>query len=102
MTNTASISQINLRLETELKDKIYATLKALGTTPSEAIRDYFEHIVKVQKVPFKRHVVSDEDMELLAIAKERLETMTESDIIKDVNLDDLLARHPQASRKRVA
>lgn len=95
----APMSQINLRLDSELKEKIYATLKELGTTPSEAIRDYFEHIVQVKKIPFKRQVISDEDMELLAIAKERLENLNEQDVIRGLTVNDLRNRRSARSRK---
>lgn len=90
-------SQINLRLPAPLKDEIYETLKELGTTPSEAIRDYFEHIVKVKKVPFKRQVVSDEDAELLAIVKERLENLNEQDVIRGLTTNDLRNRRSARS-----
>ena len=97
--NTTQIetSQINLRVPKILKEQIYETLKNPVTTPSDAIRDYFEHIVKERKVPFKRQVVSDEDMELLAIAKERLANMTDADVIKGITPNDLLAQHPSRS-----
>ncbi|MBS0984565.1 type II toxin-antitoxin system RelB/DinJ family antitoxin [Gluconobacter cerinus] len=87
-------TQINLRIDTHLKDEAYDTLKHLGTTPSDVIRDFFEYIVREKKVPFKRHVVSNEDIELLAIAKERLRTMKDTDVIKGITPHELFSRHP--------
>lgn len=96
---TPDVSQINLRLDTKLKEQIYATLKELGTTPSEAIRDYFEHVVEAKKLPFKRQVISHEDAELLAIAKERLRTLKDEDVIRGITPDELFAQHPSNRSK---
>ncbi|MEN3168734.1 type II toxin-antitoxin system RelB/DinJ family antitoxin [Gluconobacter sp. OJB] len=87
-------TQINLRIDTNLKEDTYETLKQLGTTPSDVIRDFFEYITREKKIPFKRHVVSNEDLELLAIAKERLRTMKDTDVVRGLTPDELFSQHP--------
>ena len=63
MTSSNAISQVNLKVNTQLKENAYATLKELGTTPSDFFRDILEYVVREKKLPIKRLTVSDEDAE---------------------------------------
>lgn len=46
MTSSNAISQVNLKVNTQLKENAYATLKELGTTPSDFFRDILEYVVR--------------------------------------------------------
>lgn len=42
-------------------------------TPSELVRQTLQYVAYHKKLPFKTVVLTDEDSELLALAKERLD-----------------------------
>ncbi len=44
----------------------------MGVTPSEALRLMLEYIADNERLPFKQTLLSDEDVELVEIVKERL------------------------------
>jgi len=58
----------------ELKEKSYAVLERLGVTPSELLRQALEYVAEQERLPFKAAVLTDEDEELLAIVRERLDS----------------------------
>ena len=76
---------INLRVDDDLKEASFSELKKLGISPSELLRQTLEYVATHKKLPFKKTYLSDEDSELLAIAKERL---LKPQPVK-VSLDDL-------------
>lgn len=72
MTSTNSLSQVNIKINSNLKESAYATLKELGTNPSDFFRDLLEYVVREKKLPIKKVTLSDEDEELLEIVRHRL------------------------------
>ncbi|GCD57145.1 type II toxin-antitoxin system RelB/DinJ family antitoxin [Acetobacter pasteurianus] len=88
MTSSNAISQVNLKVNTQLKENAYATLKELGTTPSDFFRDILEYVVREKKLPIKRLTVSDEDAEFYALVRERLKNPDK--IHRNVDLESLL------------
>lgn len=76
---------INLRIDDELKARSFASLEKLDITPSELLRQTLEYVAENGKLPFKRVLMTDEDIELVAIAKERLKDPQ----ALSVSLDDL-------------
>ena len=80
------MASINLRIDDNLKKAAYDRLSEFGVTPSDLIRQTFEYVVATGKLPVRRTVVSDDDLELLAVVRERLASPEPS---IPVSLDDL-------------
>ncbi|UXD25285.1 RelB/StbD replicon stabilization protein, antitoxin to RelE/StbE [Yersinia enterocolitica] len=80
------MGNINIRIDDDLKERSYAVLEKLGVTPSELLRQTLEYVAQSGKLPFKQVLLTDEDAELVAIVKRRLEDPQPS--VK-VTLDDL-------------
>lgn len=74
------MASINLRIDDSLKKAAYSV------TPSDLIRQTFEYVVATGKLPVRRTVVSDDDLELLAVVRQRLASPEPS---IPVSLDDL-------------
>lgn len=66
------MATINLRIDDELKARSFAELEKLGVTPSEFLRQTLQYVADSGELPFKSFLLTDEDAELLAIARERL------------------------------
>lgn len=64
-------SQINIRVDKKLKEKSYEILKSHGVIPSEFLTDMLEYVVKTGKLPIKKVLLSEEDLELLEAAKNK-------------------------------
>lgn len=67
------MATIVARVDDELKTQSFLALQELGVTPSELIRQTLQYVAYHKKLPFKKVVLTDEDSELLALAKERLD-----------------------------
>lgn len=63
---------INLRIDDELKARSFAALEKLGVTPSDVLRQTLEYVAENGRLPFSQRVLSDEDIELLEVVRERL------------------------------
>jgi RHH-type rel operon transcriptional repressor/antitoxin RelB len=79
------MATINIRIDDDLKARSYASLKRLGVTPSELLRDTLEYVADEGRLPVKPVLLTDEDAELLKIARGRLAS---PDPVR-VSLDDL-------------
>jgi RHH-type transcriptional regulator, rel operon repressor / antitoxin RelB len=79
------MATINLRIDDELKARAFEELKKLGVTPSELLRQTLQYVADSGELPFKNVLLTEEDAELLAIARARLR---EPQRVK-VPLDDL-------------
>ena len=66
------MATINLRIDDELKARAFEELKKLGVTPSELLRQTLQYVADSGELPFKNVLLTEEDAELLAIARERL------------------------------
>lgn len=66
------MANIIVRVDDELKAQSFLALQELGITPSELIRQTLQYVAYHKKLPFKTVVLTDEDDELLALAKQRL------------------------------
>lgn len=67
------MANIVARVDDDLKAQSFLALQELGVTPSELIRQTLQYVAYHKKLPFKTVVLTDEDSELLALAKERLD-----------------------------
>lgn len=67
------MATLNVRLDDNLKQQAYAVLADLNVSPSDAVRLFFQYIADNRSLPIKQTVITDEDEELLRIAKHRLE-----------------------------
>ncbi|MBE9588025.1 MULTISPECIES: type II toxin-antitoxin system RelB/DinJ family antitoxin [Moraxella] len=67
------MATIVARVDDDLKAQSFLALQELGVTPSELIRQTLQYVAYHKKIPFKTVVLTDEDSELLALAKERLD-----------------------------
>ena len=76
---------INLRIDDTLKEASFSELEKLGITPSELLRQTLEYVATHKKLPFKKTYLSDDDSELLAVARKRL---NDPQTVK-ISLDDL-------------
>ena len=79
------MTTINIRIDEGLKRESFETLQELGVTPSELLRMTLQYVVDTKQLPFKTHLLTPEDEELIAIARERLKNPQR---VK-VSLDDL-------------
>ncbi|KXV71708.1 hypothetical protein AD951_01470 [Acetobacter malorum] len=80
------MASINLRIDDNLKKAAYDRLSELGVTPSDLNRQTFEYVVATGKLLVRRTFISDDDLELVAIVRERLASPEPS---IPVSLDDL-------------
>lgn len=67
------MANIVARVDDDLKAQSFLALQELGMTPSELIRQTLQYVAYHKKLPFKTVVLTDEDSELLTLAKERLD-----------------------------
>lgn len=66
------MATINIRIDDKLKEDAFAVLQELGISPSELLRQTLGYVVTHRKVPFSQVSMTDEDLELMQLAKERL------------------------------
>ena len=89
---TANTAHFGMRLEADFKEESFRKVKELGTTPADLFRDVLEYVVRNNRLPIRKEVLNDDDAVLLDLVKNRLKNPGE--IMRNVNLDDLLAGHP--------
>jgi RHH-type transcriptional regulator, rel operon repressor / antitoxin RelB len=80
------MSNINIRIDDDLKNRSYAALEKLGIKPSELLRQTLEYVAESGKLPFKQMLLTEEDAGLMDIVRERLASPQPG--VK-VTLDDL-------------
>ena len=66
------MATVNIRIDDKLKEQSFAVLAELGVSPSELLRQALGYVAVHKKMPFSQVVMTDEDIELMNIAKERL------------------------------
>lgn len=62
-------SQINFRVEQDLKEKSFAILKEQGVTPSKFLISVLEYVASTGKLPVQNVLLSEDDIELLNSAR---------------------------------
>lgn len=72
------MSNVNFRVDDALKKKSYAVLKELGVTPSELFKSVLQYVADTGKLPVKHVVVSEEDLKLLSMMREKIQEVEES------------------------
>ena len=80
------MATVNVRLDDDLKQQAYQVLADLNISPSEAIRVYFQYIADNRSLPIKQVVVTDEEDELIRVARQRI---ANPQGFVEVTLDDL-------------
>lgn len=80
------MATLNVRLDDNLKQQAYAVLADLNISPSEAIRLYFQYITDNRRLPIKQAVITEEEDELIRIARQRI---ANPQGFVEVTLDDL-------------
>ena len=81
------MATVNFRVDETLKKKSYAVLKAQGIAPTEFFTNMLEYIATTGKLPVQKTLLSEEDAELLAIVRKRINDSKE--MFEEVTLDDL-------------
>lgn len=82
------MATLNIRIDDVVKQQAFATFENLGVSPSDAIRAFLGYVAETGKMPIKQIIVSDEDADLYALVKKRL---NEPDKIKNTTLDELFS-----------
>lgn len=80
------MANLNIRVDDTIKQNAFHAFETMGISPSDAIRAFLTYVAETGKMPIRQVVISDEDAELLAIAKQRL---SETDKFYDTTLDEL-------------
>ncbi len=81
------MATVNFRVDEALKQKSYSILKEQGIAPTEFFTNILEYIATTGKLPVQKALLSAEDAELLAIARQRIQDPKE--MFEEITLDDL-------------
>lgn len=81
------MATVNFRVDETLKKKSYAVLKEQGVAPTEFFTNMLEYIANTGKLPVQKTLLSEDDAELLAIVRKRINDSKE--MFEEVTLDDL-------------
>ncbi|WP_293730547.1 type II toxin-antitoxin system RelB/DinJ family antitoxin [uncultured Actinobacillus sp.] len=82
------MSNLNIRIDDMVKQQAFKAFDNLGISPSDAIRAFLAYVAETGKMPIKQIIVSDEDADLYALIKQRL---NEPEKIKNTTLDELFS-----------
>ncbi len=63
---------INIRIDDQLKVRAYREHEPLGVTPSELVRQALPYVAEQGTLPFRPVLTTEENQDLIAIARERL------------------------------
>jgi RHH-type rel operon transcriptional repressor/antitoxin RelB len=81
------MASVNFRVSDDLKEKSFSVLKEQGIAPTDFFTSVLEYIVNTGKLPVKQVVVSEEDFELLALIRKRINDP--KSMFEEISLDDL-------------
>ena len=81
------MATVNFRVDEALKEKCYSILIDQGIAPTEFFTNILEYIATTGKLPVQKALLSEEDTELLAIVRKRVNDPKE--MFEEVTLDDL-------------
>lgn len=82
------MANLNIRIDDTVKQQAFLAFENLGMSPSDAIRTFLAYVAETGKMPIKQMIVSEEEAELYALVKKRL---NEPEKIRDTNLDELFS-----------
>ncbi len=82
------MSNLNIRIDEVVKQQAFEAFDNLGISPSDAIRSFLAYVAETGRMPIKQIIVSDEDADLYALVKQRL---NEPEKIKNTTLDELFS-----------
>lgn len=82
------MANLNIRIDESIKQQAFSAFDNLGISPSDAIRAFLAYVAETGKMPLKQIIVSDEDAELYAVIKQRL---NEPEKIRETTLDELFS-----------
>ena len=82
------MSNLNIRVDDRVKQQAFEAFDNLGISPSDAIRSFLAYVAETGRMPIKQIIVSDEDADLYALVKQRL---NEPEKIKNTTLDELFS-----------
>lgn len=80
------MANINIRVDDAVKQQAFLAFDHLGISPSDAIRAFLSYVADTGKMPIKQIAVSDDDEQLYALIKKRL---NEPENIYSTTLDNL-------------
>ena len=81
------MATVNFRVDGALKEMSYTIQKEQGIAPTEFFTNILEYIATTGKLPVQKALLSEEDTELLAIVRKRVNDPKE--MFEEVTLDDL-------------
>jgi RHH-type rel operon transcriptional repressor/antitoxin RelB len=81
------MATVNFRIDESLKEKSYSVLKEQGIAPTDFFTSILEYVATTGKLPVKKALLSEEDAELLALVRKRINDPKE--MFEEVTLDDL-------------
>ncbi|MBF7694209.1 type II toxin-antitoxin system RelB/DinJ family antitoxin [Acinetobacter pollinis] len=81
------MATVNFRVNEALKEKSYSILREQGIAPTELFTNVLEYIATTGKIPVQKALLSEEDTELLAIVRNRINDSKE--MFEEITLDDL-------------
>lgn len=64
---------VSFRIPTQIRDSAKPVLEANGMTVSELCQNVLAYVAETGKLPIKKVVISEEDQELIRIARKRLQ-----------------------------
>ncbi len=82
------MSNLNIRIDDMVKQQAFEAFDNLEISPSDAIRAFLAYVAETGRMPIKQIIVSDEDADLYALVKQRL---NEPEKIKNTTLDELFS-----------
>ncbi|MCK7609779.1 type II toxin-antitoxin system RelB/DinJ family antitoxin [Acinetobacter portensis] len=81
------MATVNFRVDEALKEKSYSVLKEQGIAPTEFFTNILEYIAETGKLPVQKALLSEDDIELLAVVRKRIHDSKE--MYEEISLDDL-------------
>lgn len=82
------MANLNIRIDDTVKQQAFLAFENLGMSPSDAIRTFLAYVAETGKMPIKQMIVSEEEAELYALVKKRL---NEPEKIRNTTLDELFS-----------
>ena len=79
--------ELVLEVDEALKEKSYSILKEQGISPTDFFTNILEYVATTGKLPVQKALLSEEDAELLALVRKRMNDPKE--MFEEVTLDDL-------------